>query len=436
MDTFIICTMTGIVILVTGTMGYAPELTGAQLALRTFEIALGEAGKYILAISMMLFAFTTILGWYWYAETAMTYLFGVRFKAILKLIMIGMILIGASGAQFFDASGNEFMNNLWSISDTLNGLIALPNLIGLLLLSFTIRRIVKDYDAQQGKDEAEESAAEKKPMPKELRQLLAVSVLAAVLSIAIVFVGGGQRDMAQEKDDSLQNVLDSGQLVIGVDADFPPMSFISDDKQLVGFDIDLGREICSRLGVEFVARPIVWENKDNDLNAERIDCICCASVKLGESGNMCLTEPYVNESLVFVIRGDSKVKWMSDLKGKVVGVQAGSTTQDALNATDIRKDITVLSFDETRTILQQVKAGKLDAALVDSLVACYFINSSRERFFILPDSIGRKEFGIAFRKNERKLRDRVQEILGEMKADGTLGRISEKYFGTDITVVR
>lgn len=434
LDTFVICTMTGIVILVTGTMGYAPELTGAQLALRTFEIALGAAGKYILAIVMLLFAFTTILGWYWYAETAMTYLFGVRFKTVLKLILIVTILIGASGAQLFDASGNEFMNNLWSISDTLNGLIALPNLIGLLLLSFTLRRMVKDYDTQPA--EVAEIPAGKKPRSKEPRQLLVVSALAVLLSMGLVFTMGGQRDMAYEKDESLQRVLSNGQLVFGVDAEFPPMSFMDDDKRLVGFDIDLGREICSRLGVEFVVRPIIWENKADDLNDKRIDCIACASVNRKDSGDMCLTEAYVNENLVFVIREDSKAKWLRDLQGKVIGVQSGSTTQDSLYATDVCKDITVMSFDENMTILQQVKAGNLDAGLVDSLVACYFIDSSNERFFILPESIGRKEFGLGFRKNEHKLRDRVQEILGEMNADGTLGRISQKWFGSDITVVR
>ena len=150
MDTIVICTMTALVILSTGTLLNNPDnLTGAQLTLRAFETSLGAPGKYVLSVGLLLFAFTTILGWYWYAETAVTYLFGVRVKPVMKVLWIAAILVGASGAQFIGAEGTQFLNNIWDISDTLNGLMALPNLIGLLLLSFTLRDIVKNYDARK-----------------------------------------------------------------------------------------------------------------------------------------------------------------------------------------------------------------------------------------------------------------------------------------------
>ncbi len=438
LDTFVICTITGLVILVTGTMTYAPELTGAQLALQAFELALGTGGKYILAFALMLFAFTTILGWYWYAETAMTYLFGVRFKSILKLLLIAMIFIGASGAQLFDASGNEFMNNIWNISDTLNGLIAVPNLIGLLLLSFTLRRLVKDYDAQRKERAvaAVTAAPEKRPMSRNLRQLLLVSVCAALVPIALVAFGGGPRDVVRQQDVSLQRVLDDGRLVFGFDADFPPMSFVGRNKEIVGFDIDLGQEICTRLGVEFVARPIVWGNKEKELADRKIDCIGGMSVATEASTDMSLSESYIRENLVFVIRGDSKIVWMRDLKGRKIGMQAGSTTQVALDAAAIRKDITVVPLDDNMAVLRQVQAGNLDAGLVDSLTACYFVSSSSQRYFVLSDSLREEELAIGFRKEDKGLRDKVQKIIYEMKADGTLDRISRKWFGSDITIVR
>ena len=438
LDTFVICTITGVVILVTGTMSYAPELTGAQLALQAFELALGTAGKYILAFALMLFAFTTILGWYWYAETAMTYLFGVRFKSVLKLILIAMIFIGASGAQLFDASGNEFMNNIWNISDTLNGLIAVPNLIGLLLLSFTLRRLVKDYDAQRQESamEAVSAVPEKKSLSGEMRQLLLVSACAALLPIAVIALGGGPKDVVRQQDVSLQRVMDNGRLVLGIDADFPPMSFVGENKEFVGFDIDLGREICARLGVEFVARPIVWEKKKKELADRKIDCIGGMSVIPEAARDMILSEAYIRENLVFVIRGDSSVVWLRDLKGKRIGIQAGSTTQDALDGTDIRKDIAVVTLDDNMAVLRQVQAGNIDAGLVDSLTACYFINSGKERYFVLSDSLREEELAIGFRKEDKGLRDKVQNIIREMKADGTLERISQKWFGCDITIVR
>jgi AGCS family alanine or glycine:cation symporter len=153
MDTIVICTMTSLVILTTGTLTGSPNLTGAQLTLQAFENAMGPMGKYVLSFGLLCFAFSTILGWYWYAETAATYLLGVWFKPVMKVIWIVLIMFGAAGSQFVGAQGNEFLNSLWDISDTLNGLMALPNLVGLLLLSFTLRGLVKDYDAKRRRGE-------------------------------------------------------------------------------------------------------------------------------------------------------------------------------------------------------------------------------------------------------------------------------------------
>ncbi len=149
MDTIIICSMTALVILTTGSLTGQPDLTGAQLSLYAFEMGLGATGKYVLSIGLALFAFTTILGWYWYAETAATYLVGVWFKPVMKLIWIVLILIGASGGQILGTGAKSFLTSLWDMADTLNGLMAIPNLIGLLLLSGVLRKLVSEFDAKR-----------------------------------------------------------------------------------------------------------------------------------------------------------------------------------------------------------------------------------------------------------------------------------------------
>ncbi len=153
MDTVVLCSMTALVIIATGTLTGQGELTGAQLTLYAFEKGLGPAGKYVLSIALALFAFTTILGWYWYAETAATYLFGVWFKPVMKIAWLIMIVIGAGGQSIMEfmgiGGGNSFLTNLWDVADTLNGLMAIPNLIGLLLLSGVLRKVVADFDAKR-----------------------------------------------------------------------------------------------------------------------------------------------------------------------------------------------------------------------------------------------------------------------------------------------
>lgn len=123
-DTIVICSMTALVIMSTGALtgmpdaagvpqmaGWSADLNGAKLSLFAFEAGLGAAGKYILSIGLALFAFTTILGWYWYAETAATYLFGVWFKPIMKLSWIVLILIGAAGGQLLGTDAGKFLSH-------------------------------------------------------------------------------------------------------------------------------------------------------------------------------------------------------------------------------------------------------------------------------------------------------------------------------------
>jgi AGCS family alanine or glycine:cation symporter len=150
-DTMIICSMTALVILTTQSLTgeFGRELSGAQLTLFAFEAGLGSFGRYILAVGFPLFAYTTILGWYAYGRTAAVYLFGVEFKPVMKILWMLMILFGAAGADFFGAEPNAFLHSIWDLADTLNAFMAIPNLIGLLLLSGVIRRLVKDFDEKR-----------------------------------------------------------------------------------------------------------------------------------------------------------------------------------------------------------------------------------------------------------------------------------------------
>ena len=148
-DTIAICSMSALVILVTGALTNRPELTGVQLSLFAFESALGAGGKYALLLALALFAYTTILGWYWYAETAITYLLGVRIKPIIKVLWIVLIVFGAAGNQILGTVPGRFQAHLWDFADTLNGLMAIPNLICLLLLSGLLRKLVAEFDAKR-----------------------------------------------------------------------------------------------------------------------------------------------------------------------------------------------------------------------------------------------------------------------------------------------
>ena len=273
-------------------------------------------------------------------------------------------------------------------------------------------------------------------MRRPIYQKRLAGLLALTLTLALTGCGGTTRGTGNT-DQSLQAVLDAGELILGLDTAFPPMGFIDETGEIVGFDIDVAQEVCDRLGVKLVKQSIDWDNKENDLNEGRIDCIWNGlSVTPARAEAMCLSEPYMKNELIIVVPGSSVVKGMEDLSGRIVGVQSGSTTQEVLEASAFFPDIQVMCFDTMQELLERLKTGDVEAALVDSVAAFYFIFSSDAPFFILPDSLGEEDYAIAFRKGDQALRDRVQEIISAMKADGTMGEISTKWFGSDITTVR
>lgn len=142
-DTIIICTLSAMTILVSGVIVSEPGLTGAQLTLAAFHSTLGTPGTLILTIGLSLFAFSTILGWYWYGETALVYLFGSGKVAVnsYKAVYSLLIILGGYG-------GAAALVHIWDMADTLNGLMAIPNLVGLLLLSKELKRLTVDFDAK------------------------------------------------------------------------------------------------------------------------------------------------------------------------------------------------------------------------------------------------------------------------------------------------
>ena len=135
-DTLIVCTITGLVIMVSGV--WSSGETGAALSSAAFEAGLAGFGGYIVGLGLALFAFTTILGWSVYGERCIEYLFGVRAIVPFRLVWVATIPAGAM----------LHLDSVWLVADTLNALMAIPNLIALLLLSPVVFRVTREYFAQ------------------------------------------------------------------------------------------------------------------------------------------------------------------------------------------------------------------------------------------------------------------------------------------------
>lgn len=230
----------------------------------------------------------------------------------------------------------------------------------------------------------------------------------------------------------------SNNFVLGLDDSFPPLGFRDENNQIVGYDIDLAQEVANRLGKTLVCQPIDWAAKEQELNTGKIDCIWSGFTMSEERVNaMAFTKPYLDNAQVAVVRKDSGFKTMADLKDLVIGVQAESSAVDAINdnlefKNSVKK---IIEFKENITALNDLGIGQVDAVIMDSVVANYSISQTGKDFVVLDEILAHEEYGIAFKKDNTELRDKVQNALNEMEADGTVAKISEKWFGTNLSVI-
>ncbi len=274
-------------------------------------------------------------------------------------------------------------------------------------------------------------------MKKAFLKRALCAALASVMMLGAFGCSEKEESSSSSDVDSLQKVLDSGKFILGLDASFVPMGYTDENDEIVGFDIDVAQEVCDRMGVELVKQSINWDTKEEDLNAGRIDCIWNGmSVSPERAESMNLSEPYMNNKMVFVVPADSTVESMADLENCVIGVQNGSTAQEILLESEIASTITESASLTNDEALMQMESGLVDAVFLDVVVADYKIVTGGKDYRVLPDGLSEEEYAIGFRKDDTELRNEVQKILSEMKADGKLAEISTKWFGSDITTVK
>ena len=180
-------------------------------------------------------------------------------------------------------------------------------------------------------------------------------------------------------DDSLQKVKDAGKLVMGMDEAFPPMGFRDDNWEIVGFDVDVARAVCEKLGVELSPSPIDWKANVNMLNEGKVDCLWNGFTKTADrEAALTLSEPYMVNRQVVVVMEDSDIQTLADLKDKSVVLQSGSSAVEALDSKpDVKASLkggAPIMVDNNVLALNDLSKGGSDAVILDEVVARYYVN--------------------------------------------------------------
>ncbi|MFJ7406470.1 MULTISPECIES: transporter substrate-binding domain-containing protein [unclassified Lysinibacillus] len=255
-------------------------------------------------------------------------------------------------------------------------------------------------------------------------------MLTAVLALAACGTSG---EKSSSTDDSKDSDKSTAKVIIGIDDKFAPLGFRDDKNEIVGFDIDLARAAAEHMGMEAKFQPIDWKTKEAELISGRIDLIWNGYTITDERKEKVLfTKPYLENAQAVMTIKKSSINALSDLAGKEVGLQAQSSAAEALNANPIHKEVKkVTEFADNVLALTDLKTGRLDAVIIDAVVAEYYMTQEPDTFKLLDESLAPEQYGIGVKPGNEALLEKLQAALDKMNEDGTAAEISTKWFGED-----
>jgi polar amino acid transport system substrate-binding protein len=250
--------------------------------------------------------------------------------------------------------------------------------------------------------------------------------------------GSDEGDKATTEDASLTYIQDKGELILGCDDEFPPMGFVDENGELTGFDIELAEAVCERLGVKLVAKPINWDSKELELESKNIDVIWNGySIDADRNKKVEFTKPYLNNEQMVAVRADSEIKDFKGLEGKILGVQAKSAAETLVNEDKALVESLgeFKTYDTYQNALLDLKGStRVDGVAGDKILLNYVMQQQPDTYKLLSDTLGKEYFGIGCRKDEVALRKAIDAALDALNVDGTIEKISKKWFGENIVI--
>ncbi len=247
-----------------------------------------------------------------------------------------------------------------------------------------------------------------------------------VVALGLLLTGCGEKE-----GDALQRVKDAGEISFAMSGGYPPFNYYNEKDELVGFDVDVCKEVAKRLGVEFKPVTTDWSGIIEGLRSGAYD---------GILGSMAVTEkrlkvvdfsvPYYYSGAQLVVKKGSGFTSPSDLEGKVIGVVTGTTFEN--DAEELGAGEVKLYKDDNQTLLE-LDNDMVDAVITDRVVGVNAVNKGTFSVELLGNPLRSEDIAVAIRKGDDSLKAEIDKILEEMHQDGTLTEFSENWLSTDIT---
>ncbi len=253
-----------------------------------------------------------------------------------------------------------------------------------------------------------------------MKKLLTV-FLAAAVAMGLTSCGKGGSDAASD----VAYVQDKGNLVIGI-TEYEPMNYQDENKEWTGFDTEFAQAVAEKLGVTAEFKVIEWDNKIVELESKAIDCVWNGMTLTDEvMKGMSCTKPYVVNAQVLVMPADKidNYKSVEDLKDLKFVAEAGSAGEAAIQ--DAGYECTAVGTQADA--LLEVSSNAADACVIDITMANAMTGEGTSYANLaIGMSLTEENYGIGFRKGS-DLTEKVEGIMDELKADGTLKALADKY---------
>jgi len=229
---------------------------------------------------------------------------------------------------------------------------------------------------------------------------------------------------SSNNDNSLARIRKTGYVNFAMSSGYSPFCFYNYNNELIGYDVDVAKEIAKRLGVQPKLIDTEWKNIINGLNTGVYDGIVGSmSVTDERKAVVNFSIPYYYSKSVLVVRRDSPFKSHTDLKGKTIGVEAGTMFESDARALG---EVNIRTFKSSDQALIALYNKLIDAAITDEIVANYVANTKKLNLEVSGEPFRRDKIAVAFRKGDDALLKKINEILKAMQEDGTLRKLSTK----------
>ena len=228
-------------------------------------------------------------------------------------------------------------------------------------------------------------------------------------------------------DSDLAYIKSKGKMTIGYTV-YEPMNYTDESGTFTGFDTELATAVCEKLGVEPDFVEINWDTKETELAAKSIDCIWNGLTLTDDrEANMACTKPYVKNAQVVVMKADADYTSTADLVGKTVVAESGSAGETTIEEDEGLQQADFVAKSVQTDCLMEVAAGTADAAVLDLTLANAMIGEGTDYASLkIVDELNAEEYGVAFRKGSDAA-DAVNAAFDELKADGTMQALADKY---------